>query len=83
MAAKQKFPFPISFAMLPLQNNGRVIGSDDEHDTRKISDFDTADYIAKNGYKDGEDAYARNAYNLKVSDKIAFDREVPEVRDAE
>lgn len=56
---------------------------DVDHDSRKISDLDPSAYITKNGFKEGEDSYARNAYNLKVSDKIAFDREVPEVRDQE
>ncbi|KAK3743016.1 hypothetical protein QZH41_009278 [Actinostola sp. cb2023] len=66
------------------QNNGRVIHDDDDHqDARKIGDLDAAAYISKTGFKEGEDAYARNAYNLKVSDKIAVDREVPEVRDSQ
>ena len=68
---------------LSTQNNDHINSEQDtvQQDTRKISDFDTAAYISKNGFQEGEDAYARNAYNLKVSDKIPYDREVPEVRD--
>ena len=52
-----------------------------EFDPRKIQDFDAASYINFATVKPDEDAYARNAYNQKESDKLAIDREVPDVRD--
>lgn len=70
----------IWFVLSNFQNRGV---DDDDHDSRQITDLDPVAYITKNGFKEGEDPYARNAYNLKVSDKVTFDREVPEVRDQE
>ena len=51
-------------------------------DKREISDLDAAAYVSAAKLKPDEDPYARNAYNQKESDKIAVDREVPDVRDA-
>ncbi|XP_031564853.1 polypeptide N-acetylgalactosaminyltransferase 2-like [Actinia tenebrosa] len=66
-----------------ILNKADVVDVEYIYDARKISDLDPVAYMSKNGFKEGEDAYARNAYNLKVSDKVAFDRQVPEVRDPE
>lgn len=53
-----------------------------DSDQRKISDLDANKYIEAFTLKPDEDAYARNAYNQKESDKLPVDREVPDVRDA-
>ena len=50
-------------------------------DKREISDLNAAAYIDAAKLRPDEDPYARNAYNQKESDKIAVDREVPDVRD--
>ena len=44
--------------------------------------MDANKYIEAFTLKPDEDAYARNAYNQKESDKLPVDREVPDVRDA-
>eukprot|EP00794_Sanderia_malayensis_P020221 gene20221-22197_t len=50
-------------------------------DRRKISDLDARSYVDAFALKPDEDAYGRNAYNQKESDKLPVDREVPDVRD--
>ena len=55
--------------------------SSNDVDKRKISDLDPIAYVDASKLKPNEDPYARNAYNQKESDKIAVDREVPDVRD--
>lgn len=37
-------------------------------------------YLAVTRVKKGDDAYSNNAYNQEASDKVAFDRDVPDVR---
>ncbi|EDO38151.1 predicted protein [Nematostella vectensis] len=54
---------------------------EEEFDKRKISDLDPIKYIVENGFHEGDDAYAKNAYNIKKSDQLPVDREVPDVRD--
>jgi len=53
----------------------------DEKDNRRIQDFDVEIYLSVTRVKKGDDAYASNAYNQEASDKAAFDRDVPDVRD--
>jgi len=55
----------------------------DEKDNRRIEDFDVESYLSVTRVKKGDDAYASNAYNQEASDKAAFDRDVPDVRDSQ
>ena len=73
--------FP-SKLILILSQNGfiRKRGNSDEVDSRRIEDFDVEGYLAVTRVKKGDDAYASNAYNQEASDKVAFDRDVPDVR---
>ena len=45
-----------------------------------MEDFDVESYLDVTRVKKGDDAYASNAYNQEASDKVAFDRDVPDVR---
>lgn len=70
-----------------LDNNskskfGKDSSNEQDVDTRKISDLDASKYIEASKLKPDEDPYGRNAYNQKESEKLAMDREVPDVRDA-
>lgn len=55
-------------------------GRSEETDNRRIEDFDVESYLAVTRVKQGDDAYANNAYNQEASDKAPFDRDVPDVR---
>lgn len=55
-------------------------GKPAETDTRRIEDFDVESYLGVTRVKQGEDAYASNAYNQEASDKAPFNRDVPDVR---
>ncbi len=63
-------------------NNRKYKQRDVEIDRRKISDLNAKEYVDAFTVKPDEDAYGRNAYNQKESDKLPVDREVPDVRDA-
>ena len=52
-------------------------------DTRSIGNFDVDAYLAGGKLKEGEDAYANNAYNQKASEDASFNREPPDVRHSE
>lgn len=62
------------------RSQGERSQKDTEEDTRKLSDFDVQKYLAGDRVKDGEDKYKKNAYNQEASDKLAFDRDIPDVR---
>ena len=49
-------------------------------DARSIENFDAQSYLAGGKLKEGQDAYANNAYNQKASEDAAFNREPPDVR---
>ena len=49
-------------------------------DSRSIESFDSAGYLAGGKLQEGQDAYAKNAYNQKASEEAAFNREPPDVR---
>lgn len=53
-----------------------------EKDTRVLSDFDWKSYVKASGLKPGEDKNQRNAYNQEASDKLDWDRAIPDVRSA-
>lgn len=66
--------------LLPQNEFIGVRGNSDEIDNRRIEDFNVEGYLAVTRVKKGDDAYANNAYNQEASDKVAFDRDVPDVR---
>lgn len=73
--------FPSNLVLLLPQNEFiGVRGNSDEIDNRRIEDFNVEGYLAVTRVKKGDDAYANNAYNQEASDKVAFDRDVPDVR---
>ena len=52
-------------------------------DNKKLEDFDWKGYVQRGALKPGEDRNARNAYNQEASEKLAWDRPIPDVRDAQ
>ena len=69
-----------TFFIKDERSQGERSQKDTEEDTRKLSDFDVQKYLAGDRVKDGEDKYKKNAYNQEASDKLAFDRDIPDVR---
>ena len=53
-----------------------------DRDSRSLKDFDWHGYVQRGALKPGEDKNARNAYNQEASEKLAWDRPIPDVRDA-
>ena len=53
-----------------------------DRDSRSLKDFDWHGYVKRGALKPGEDKNARNAYNQEASEKLAWDRPIPDVRDA-
>lgn len=51
-------------------------------DTRRIEDYDWKGYVKRGALKPGEDKNKRNAYNQEASEKLAWDRAIPDVRDS-
>ncbi|XP_066936239.1 polypeptide N-acetylgalactosaminyltransferase 2-like [Clytia hemisphaerica] len=51
-------------------------------DSRSLKDFDWHGYVQRGALKPGEDKNVRNAYNQEASEKLAWDRPIPDVRDA-
>ena len=51
-------------------------------DNRRLEDFDWKGYVKRGALKPGEDKNARNAYNQEASEKLAWDRPIPDVRDS-
>ena len=45
--------------------------------------FDETSYVAGDQLKENEDAYARNQFNQKASDKLKSNRDVPDTRGLE
>ena len=50
-------------------------------DARRLSDFNWKAYQAGGALKPGEDKNQNNAYNQEASEALAWDRDVPDVRD--
>lgn len=48
---------------------------------KKLETFDWKEYQRKGALKPGEDKNQRNAYNQEASEKLAWDRAIPDVRD--
>lgn len=51
-------------------------------DTRRLENYDWKGYIKRGALKPGEDKNAKNAYNQEASEKLAWDRAIPDVRDS-
>ena len=52
-------------------------------DRRRLQDFDWEGYVQRGALKPGEDKNQRNAYNQEASEKLTWDRAIPDVRDAQ
>lgn len=64
-----------------IARDPNIRNSLEKTDTRSLDNFDWQRYIKAAGLKDGEDKNQRNAYNQEASDALAWDRDVPDVRD--
>ena len=69
--------------------NNIVIGRDPNirnkvlnKDSRSLNNFGWKEYVQRGALKPGEDKNARNAYNQEASEKLAWDRPIPDVRDS-
>jgi hypothetical protein len=62
------------------KQRGRVLDADLG---RRLQDFDWKDYVKRGALKPGEDKNQRNAYNQEASEKLTWDRAIPDVRDAQ
>ena len=58
------------------------VGADDDDNKKKLrwQEFNAAAYVAATGLRPGEDAYARNKFNKRESDKLNPARSVPDTR---
>lgn len=63
-----------------IPSNDKKEQYEEELDSRSIKNFDTEGYLAGDKLKEGQDAYANNAYNQKASEDAAYDRVAPDVR---